>query len=100
MTFRARWQRLSGQRNLPPKEEAARFVKTLYASGLVAARDEARRMSEGQAPNRPLNPNPPILQVLGMRADDVRVETDPATVRRVARDAVALLRLLQSRERE
>jgi hypothetical protein len=98
MTFRVRWARLSAARRLPAKEEAARFVKTLYSSGLVAARDEARRMSEGGEPTRPLHPNPSVLEALGIKAEDCSVETDTATIRRVARDAVTLLRLLQSRE--
>ena len=88
-TFRDRWRKFakdSSTRDID-KDAVARFVKTLYTAGLVAACDEARR-DEKHTVN--------LLKVLGQQKQVDTPTSDAATVRRVARDAVALLRLLQS----
>jgi hypothetical protein len=89
MTFRDRWNKINEQKDFDGIDEGkvARFVNTLYTSGVVAACDEARR-DERSA----------VLSLLGLLGGvpAVRRNATPAGARQVARNAVALLRYLQS----
>jgi len=81
MTFRKRWNNTSPTAD---KDQLARFVKTLYSSGVIAARDEALR-DGAEAVLRD-------VRLLGLPTEEV----SPAEVRRVARLAVTLLRKRQT----
>jgi hypothetical protein len=84
VNFRVHWKQLQNIDDLD-KDAVASFVKTLYSSGLTAARDAALREEHEK-----------LLRALGL-GQSVPAKNIVGETRRVANTAVALLRKLQSK---